>query len=120
METILEMFRRVLLETILFNEADVPLPLNIHVSRRSFIEESRRISEEHVGHVGNGGNMSARSNEHGGSERRRRQSESRIDGGGNGTDSSAKNGAGRTKRHVFYEGLGCILMGKGHSLIGDS
>ena len=107
-------------DNCILKETDVPFALNTRGSRRSCIEKRRRNSEEHVGHVGNGGNMSARSNEHGGSERRRRQSESRIDRGGNGTDSSAKNGAGMTKGHVFYEALGCILMGKGHSLIGDS
>ena len=47
-----------------------------------------------------GGTRSARTDEHGGSERRRRQSKSKVVGGGLGTGSSEDIGAGKTKGKI--------------------
>ena len=53
-----------------------------------------------------GGNRSARSTQDGGTGRRRRQSTSKVVGGGLGTDSSEDIGAGRTKGNIIFEDTG--------------
>ena len=90
----------------IFRDEDSPLADGRTYRRKVFIHQREASSQHqqqaissnlHAGKAGDGGSRSARTNDHGRSERRRRQSKSKIVGGGLGMDSTADKGAGRRK-----------------------
>ena len=74
-------------------------------------KQAASSSNAHAGKARDGGSRSARTDEHGGSERRRRQSKSKVVGGGLGMDSSEDIGSGRKQVHFDKTSASCDVAG---------